>query len=59
MTNDELTLKDYFAAQAMQALIQTINPRLQKNKPHNPIIEFITTNSYIFAEEMLKARREG
>lgn len=44
-----MTLRDYFAAKAMQALIET-NPSVD--------LETIAENSYMMADVMMKARGE-
>lgn len=45
-----MTLRDYFAAQALQALI------IREGKDHSGIINEITTTAYQYADDMMKER---
>ena len=47
-----MTLRDYFAAQALQALI------IREGKDHSGIINEITTTAYHYADDMMKERNE-
>lgn len=47
-----MTLRDYFAAKAMQALI------IREGKDHSGIINEITTTAYQYADDMMKERNE-
>ncbi len=47
-----MELRDYFAAQALQALI------IREGKDHNGIINEITTTAYQYADDMMKERSE-
>ena len=47
-----MTLRDYFAAQALQALI------IREGKDHSGIINEITTTAYQYADDMMKERTE-
>jgi hypothetical protein len=47
-----MTLRDYFAAQALQALI------IREGKDHSGIINEITTTAYQYADDMMKERNE-
>lgn len=51
-----MTLRDYFAAKAMQGLLA--NPKLQKEilAQGGCVSGWIETSAYAFADEMLKAR---
>ena len=51
--NDGMTLRDYFAAKAMQA----ITPSFANANILNPA-EFISDKAYALADAMLKAREE-
>ena len=48
--NDGMTLRDYFAAKAMQALI--------KKHTYAEYDSLVSERSYIFADAMLKAREQ-
>ena len=50
--NQGMTLRDYFAAQALQALI------IREGKDHSGIINEITTTAYQYADDMIKERTE-
>jgi hypothetical protein len=56
LQNDGMTLRDYFAAKAMQGLLA--NPKLQKEilAQGGCVSGWIETSAYAFADEMLKAR---
>jgi hypothetical protein len=45
-----MTLRDYFAAKALQALI------IREGKDHSGVINEITTTAYQYADDMLKER---
>ena len=45
-----MTLRDYFAAQALQALI------IREGKDHSGVINEITITAYQYADDMLKER---
>ena len=47
-----MTLRDYFAAQALQALI------IREGKDHSGVINEITITAYQYADDMLKEREE-
>ena len=47
-----MLLRDYFAAQALQALI------IREGKDHSGIINEITTTAYQYADDMMKERAE-
>ena len=47
-----MLLRDYFAAQALQALI------MREGKDHSGIINEITTTAYQYADDMMKERNE-
>jgi hypothetical protein len=47
-----MTLRDYFAAHALQALI------IREGKDHSGVINEITTTAYQYADDMLKERNE-
>jgi hypothetical protein len=47
-----MLLRDYFAAQALQALI------IREGKDHSGIINEITTTAYQYADDMMKERNE-
>lgn len=47
-----MELRDYFAAQALQALI------IREGKDHSGIINEITTTAYQYADDMMKERAE-
>lgn len=47
-----MELRDYFAAQALQALI------IREGKDHSGIINEITTTAYQYADDMMKERNE-
>lgn len=49
-----MTLRDYFAAKAMWAIIIAVGEEMMKD-PH----EKVAFDSYRFADAMLKAREEG
>ena len=49
--NEGMTLRDYFAAQALQALI------IREGKDHSGIINEITTTAYQYADDMMKERQ--
>ena len=54
----QMSLRDYFAAKAMQAFL--VNPLPSKETAEKfkgfTVAEFISTRSYEMADEMLKAR---
>lgn len=50
--NRGMSLRDYFAAQALQALI------IREGKDHSGIINEITTTAYQYADDMMKERTE-
>ena len=50
--HDGMDLRDYFAAQALQALI------IREGKDHSGIINEITTTAYQYADDMMKERLE-
>ena len=50
MLDAGMTLRDYFAAQALQALI------IREGKDHSGIINEITTTAYQYADDMMKER---
>jgi hypothetical protein len=50
--NKGMLLRDYFAAQALQALI------IREGKDHSGIINEITTTAYQYADDMMKERTE-
>ncbi len=51
---DGMTLRDYFAAKAMQAIVRTV-----LDNPQVPTTEAtIAKDAYIFADAMLKAREK-
>ena len=54
--NPGMTLRDYFAAKALQGLLA--NPKLQKEilAQGGCVSGWIETSAYAFADEMLKAR---
>jgi hypothetical protein len=56
MTCTGMTLRDYFAAKAMQGLLA--NPKLQKEilAQGGCVSGWIETSAYAFADAMLKAR---
>ena len=47
-----MALRDYFAAQALQALI------IREGKDHSGVINEITTTAYQYADDMMKERTE-
>ncbi len=47
-----MLLRDYFAAQALQALI------IREGKDHSGVINEITTTAYQYADDMMKERTE-
>jgi hypothetical protein len=53
-----MTLRDYFAAKAMQGLLS--NPKLEKQilAQGGCVSGWIETSAYGFADEMLKARQK-
>lgn len=55
-----MTLRDWFAAMAMQALIQTKDHVLHKHTPEGTLVlparQGIPVIAYEYADEMLKAR---
>lgn len=55
-SHDGMTLRDYFAAKAMQGLLS--NPKLQNEilKQGGCHSGWIETSAWAFADEMLKAR---
>ena len=48
-SNDGITVRDYFAAKAMQAIISVHD---------NTTLEFVSGKAYQYADAMLKARDE-
>jgi hypothetical protein len=50
--SDGVTLRDYFAAQALQALI------IREGKECSGVINEITTTAYQYADDMMKERQE-
>lgn len=52
MNESQISLRDYFAAQALQALI------IREGKDHSGIINEITTTAYQYADDMMKERNE-
>lgn len=55
--SDGLTLRDYFASKAMQALISKTEPVLWNNEAgEDPILESIAVGAFDYADAMLKAR---
>lgn len=60
--DDELqgmTLRDYFAAKAMQALLHPTYIESSVRKPHSNPLADIPRVAYRYADAMLKARKEG
>ena len=57
ITEQGMTLRDYFAAKAMQGLLS--NPKLQNEilKQGGCHSGWIETSAWAFADEMLKARK--
>ena len=50
-----MTLRDYFEAKAVQAII-TIDWYQKDSRSYNEIAEYIATDAYIIADAMLKER---
>ncbi len=50
VTNDGMTLRDYFAAQALQGFSSTLTGA------HEPVFEALARDAYRMADAMLKAR---
>ena len=46
-----MSLRDYFAAQALQAII------IREGKDHSGVINEITTTAYQYADDMMKERK--
>ncbi|EMW0986052.1 TPA: hypothetical protein L5W85_006062 [Pseudomonas aeruginosa] len=60
--DDELqgmTLRDYFAAKAMQALLHPTYIESSVSKPHSNPLADIPRVAYRYADAMLKARKAG
>lgn len=60
--DDELqgmTLRDYFAAKAMQALLHPTYIESSVSKPHSNPLADIPRVAYRYADAMLKARKTG
>ena len=51
-----MTLRDYFAAKAMQAIIRSLNPTDFKKFSGQEIAERTARGAYNFADVMLKER---
>ena len=51
-TKDGMTLRDYFAAKAMQAIVSTV-PHIAEINPEHAVIK-----AYEYADAMLKAREQ-
>ena len=56
---DGMTLRDYFAAKAMQALLHPTYIESSVSKPHSNPLADIPRVAYRYADAMLKARKEG
>ncbi|MCZ9687573.1 hypothetical protein NB845_08310, partial [Pseudomonas aeruginosa] len=54
-----MTLRDYFAAKAMQALLHPTYIESSVSKPHSNPLADIPRVAYRYADAMLKARKEG
>ena len=64
MSTDGMSLRDYFAAKAMQGIlsnseVEKFRQSLDKNIPDSKQIEAITLLSYEIADAMLKAREKN
>ncbi|WP_434695338.1 hypothetical protein [Pseudomonas aeruginosa] len=60
--DDELqgmTLRDYFAAKAMQAFLHPTYVETNATKPHSRPLFDVTEAAYRYADAMLKARKAG
>jgi hypothetical protein len=55
-TSEGLSLRDYFAAKAMQARVSQPFPPEYKQVPREQLAEMIANLSYEMADAMLKAR---
>jgi hypothetical protein len=57
ITEQGMTLRDYFAGKALQGLLS--NPKLEKQilAQGGCVSGWIETSAYAFADEMLKARK--
>jgi hypothetical protein len=51
MNEEQISLRDYFAAQALQAII------IREGKDHSGVINEITTTAYQYADDMMKERK--
>ena len=51
-----MTLRDYFAANAMQVLLKR---KFDKNSDESFQIEMLTIDSYEIADQMIKARKQN
>lgn len=56
--NEGMSLRDYFAAKAMQAIISKVDLFFADNGEH-PIVLNIALGAYDYADAMLKARGES
>ncbi|HBN7643470.1 TPA: hypothetical protein L3631_006796 [Pseudomonas aeruginosa] len=56
---DGMTLRDYFAAKAMQAFLHPTYVETNATKPHSRPLFDVTEAAYRYADAMLKARKEG
>ncbi|HCF5688133.1 TPA: hypothetical protein NIH14_001813 [Pseudomonas aeruginosa] len=54
-----MTLRDYFAAKAMQAFLHPTHVEMNATKPHSRPLFDITEAAYRYADAMLKARKAG
>jgi len=53
--NDGMTLRDYFAAKAMQALIT--GPDVMDDHYEEEVNEYVAVRAYFIADAMLEARK--
>lgn len=55
LTNDGMTLRDYFAASALQGAIA--HGLFNDAKAHKSYAEYLSSIAYVYADAMLKARQ--
>ncbi len=54
--NQGLSLRDYFAAMAMQGLCVNLNPEMTG---HQQTTRSLAANAYVLADEMISVREKG
>ncbi|HHK4259723.1 hypothetical protein [Pseudomonas aeruginosa] len=54
-----MTLRDYFAAKAMQAFLHPKYVEMNATRPHSRPLFDVTEAAYRYADAMLKARKAG